>query len=97
MLLFDLSSRVGSPISVHSPEFPWIVQHATDILNTCHVATDGNSAYERLKRRQHRGVLLPFAAAVMFRVAGNDPGGVMTLGHVIRVMWRLETLTRLSE
>ena len=38
VLLFDLSSRVGSPISVHSPVFPWIVEHATDILNKCFVA-----------------------------------------------------------
>ena len=71
---FDLSSRVGSPISVHSPVFPWIVEHATDLLNKCHVPSDGKSAYERLKRRQHRGVLLPFGTAVMFKV----PGGVMT-------------------
>ena len=77
MLLFDLSSRVGSPISVHSPVFPWIVEHATDILNQCHVASDGKLAYERLKRRPHRGVLLPFDAAVMFRVAGKVPGIVM--------------------
>ena len=33
VLLFDLSSRVGSPISVDSPVYPWIVEHATDILN----------------------------------------------------------------
>ena len=52
VFLLDLSSRVGSPISVHSPVFPWIVEHATDILNKCHVASDGKSAYERLKRRQ---------------------------------------------
>ena len=74
MILFDLSSRVGSPISVHSPVFPWIGEHATDIL---HVASGGKSASERLKRRQHRGVLLPFGAAVMFRVAGKVPGGAM--------------------
>ena len=55
--------------------FPWIGEHATDIL---HVASVGKSASERLKRRQHRGVLLPFGAAVMFRVAGKVPGGVMT-------------------
>ena len=60
VILFDLSSRVGSPFSVHSPVFPWIAEHATDILNKCHVASDGKSAYERLKTRQHRGVLLPF-------------------------------------
>ena len=78
VILVDVSSRVGSPISVHSPVFPWIVEHATDILNTSHVAIDGKSAYARLKRHQHRGVLLPFGAAVMFRVAGKVPGGVMT-------------------
>ena len=78
VLLFDLSSRVGSPISIHSPVFPWIVEHTADILNKCHVASDGKSAYERLKRRQHRGVLLPSGTLVMFRVAGKVPGGVMT-------------------
>ena len=39
---------------------------------------DGNSAYERLKRRQHRGVLLLSRTAVTFSVAGKVPGGVMT-------------------
>ena len=86
VLLFDLSRRVGCPVSVHSPVFPWIVEHATDILNKCHVASDGKSAYERLKKRPHRGELLPFGASVMFRVAGKVPGGLMTerwhLGHV---------------
>ena len=81
MFPFDLSSRVGSPISVHSLVFPWIVEHSTDILNKskCHVAGDGKCAYERLKRRQHRGVLLPFGAAVMFRVAHD---GKVARGHV---------------
>ena len=78
VILFDLSSRVGSPISVHSPVFLCVVEHATNILNKCHVASDGKSAYERLKRRQHRGMLLPFGMAVMFKVAGKVPGGVMT-------------------
>ena len=32
VILFDLSSRIGSSISVHSPVFPWIVEHATDTL-----------------------------------------------------------------
>ena len=77
VLLFNLSSRVGSPISVHSPVFPWIVEHATHILNTCHVASDGKSACEKLKKRPHRGELLQFAASVMFRVAGKVSGGLM--------------------
>ena len=78
VILFDLSSRVGSLVSVLSPVFPWIVEHATDLHNKCHVASDGKSAYERLKKRPHRGEILPFGAAVMFRVAGKVPGGVMT-------------------
>ena len=64
--------------------FPWLDEHATEILNKCHVASDGTSAYERLKRSQHRG-LLPFGTAVMFRVAGKVPGGVMT------ERWHLDT------
>ena len=32
----------------------------------------------RLKKRPHRGELLPFGAAVLFRVAEKVPGGVMT-------------------
>ena len=54
VILFDFSSRIGSPISVHSLLFPWIVEHATNILNTCHVASDGKSVCERFERRQHR-------------------------------------------
>ena len=68
----------GSSISVHSPVFSWVVEHAADLLNKCHVASAGKSAYERLKKRAHRGELLPLGAAVMFRVAGKVPGGVMT-------------------
>ena len=78
VLLFDLSSRVKSPISVHSPVFPWIVEHATDILNKCHVSSDGKILHERLKKRPHRGELLPFGTAVMFRVAGKVSGGLMS-------------------
>ena len=78
VLLFDLSSRVGSPTSVSSPVFHWIVEHAADILNNCPVAGDGKSAYERLKRLQLTRALLAFGSAVTFRVSFKVPGGVMT-------------------
>ena len=42
------------------------------------MASDGKSAYERLKKRSHRGELLPVGVAVMFGAAGKVPGGVMT-------------------
>ena len=50
-------SRGDGPISVDSPVFLWLVEHATDILNKCHVASDGKSACGRLKKRPHRGEL----------------------------------------
>ena len=55
VILFDFSSRVGSSISVHSSVFPWIVEHAADLLNKCHVASDGKSSFESLKKRSRRG------------------------------------------
>ena len=84
VILFDLSSRVGSPISVHSPVFPWIVEHATDILNKCHVASDGNSAYERLKRRQHRDLAIRCSGDVQSCWEGSrrSHDGEVAFGYV---------------
>ena len=85
VILFDLSSRVGSPISVHSPVFPWIVEHATGVLNKCHVASDGKSAYERLKRRQNRAVHLPFGTGVgesCWEGSRRCHEGEVALGHM---------------
>ena len=31
VILFDLPSRIGSPISVHSPVFPWGVGHSEQV------------------------------------------------------------------
>ena len=45
LFFFNLSSSMGSLVSVHSPVFPWIVEHATDLLNKCHVASDSKSAF----------------------------------------------------
>ena len=75
VLLLDLSERVGQRVSVQSRCFPWLVEHAADLLNKCHVASDGRTAFERLKGRPHRGQLHPFGVAVMFRMAGKVPGG----------------------
>ena len=78
VLLFDLSSRVGSSSSVHSQVYPWIVEHVTDILNKYHVTNDGRSTYGRLKKSPHRRkrrVEGGEGASAMFRVTGKVPGG----------------------
>ena len=87
MLLFDLSSRVGSAISVHSPVFS--VDRRARNGHSEQVpcgASDGNSAYERLKRLPHRGLLWPLGTAVLFRVPGKVPrrchDGEVAPGHV---------------
>ena len=77
---FEAVAGPGTPlIKTH------VLEHAMDILNKYHVVSDGKSAYERLKRLPQRGVLFTFGTAVMFRVAGKVPGGVMT------ERWRLGT------
>ena len=74
VLILDLSRRVNSPISVKDPVFPWIVEHAADLLNKCQIAADGCTAFERLKLKKHRGEMHPFGSTIMFRVAGKPRG-----------------------
>ena len=77
VLLLDLSDRVGHPISVSNPILSWVVEHAADLLNKYHVASDGKTAYERLKGREYKGETHAFGSRIMFRVCGKVHGGVM--------------------
>ena len=82
MLLFDVSSRVGSPISVHSQVSPWIVDHATDIVNKCHVASGGKSACERLKRRQSLAIRDSSDVQSCWEGSRRCHNAEVALGHV---------------
>jgi hypothetical protein len=42
------------------------------------VASDGKTAFERLKRKKHHGVFVKFCKKIMFRVQGKVDGGVVT-------------------
>ena len=59
-----------------------VALHFFRSVNKCQVASDGKSAYERLKKRPHRGELLLSGASVMFREAGNIPGLITERWHL---------------
>jgi hypothetical protein len=42
------------------------------------IASDGKTAYERLKKKKHNGVFAKFGKRIMFRVQGKVEGGVVT-------------------
>ena len=48
-LKLDLERRLGARLEVNHGAFPWLVEHATDLINKFLVAKDGRTAYERLK------------------------------------------------
>ena len=72
VLLLDLADRVGERVSLKSLCFPWLIEHATDLLNKCHVAADGKTAYERLKGKAHREFFTLSAARSCFGSLGRS-------------------------
>jgi hypothetical protein len=78
LYIIDLERRIGREIVVSSNVFTWLVEHAADMYNKKLIASDGKTAYERLKGKKHHGVFAIFCKRVMFRVQGKDVGGVVT-------------------
>ena len=70
-----LEDRLGEPVPVQHPLVEWLVEHAADVYNRAVVGTDGKTAVQRLKGKPCAGFMVPFGAAVMFRVCGKVEGG----------------------
>ena len=91
VLVLDLSSRVESSISVHSPVYPWIVEHVTDILNKYHVtnggkSTFGKSTFGRLKNPLGGGASTIWCTSDVpscWESSGRGHDGKVALGHVV--------------
>ena len=43
-LFIDLEQRFGEELSVHDGFFPWLVEHACDLLNKCKVRRGNQNA-----------------------------------------------------
>ena len=73
-------------IGVEHPCFPWMVEHAADLLDKFVVGKDGRTEYERTKSRKYGGLMFPFGTKVLYRVPDKPQGGVhgtpMISGHL---------------
>ena len=72
-----LEKKVGERLSVAHPMFPWLVEHAGDVLTKFLVGEDGRTAYERTKGKKCSGEMYQFGASIMHRTSGKVTGGVM--------------------
>ena len=73
----DIEEKLGCRVPVGSPVFTWLVEHAADVTNKCHVFLDGTTSFERVKGRKHRGELQEFGMQVLQRIPGKPQGGLM--------------------
>ena len=73
----DLEGKLGCKVPVESPLFTWLVEHCADLHNKFHVYADGQTSYEKIKGKKHKGEMLEFGQAVLHRVPGKPAGGLM--------------------
>ena len=76
-LLLALERNLGMAIGVLHPCFPWLVEHAADVLNKFQLGKDGMSAWQRLKGRPYSGLMLEFGSKILHRVVQKPVGGEM--------------------
>ena len=76
-LFLDLEQRCGEKLSVHDSFFPWLLEHACDLLNRYKVRKGNKTAWEYLTGEPYTGEVYPFGSPVMHRVSGPVQGGVI--------------------
>ena len=74
-LLIDLEQRGGEKLSIHDDFFPWLVEHACDLLNRYKVRRGNQTAWEFLKNKPYSGEIYAFGTPVMHRMSGPVQGG----------------------
>ena len=57
--------------------FPWLVEHAFDLLNKYKVRKGNNTAWETLKGGPYTGEIYAFGTPVQHRISGPVQGGVL--------------------
>ena len=77
-LFIDLEQRCGEELSVHDSFFPWIVEHACDLLNRFKVRKGNKTAWEYLAGEPYTGEVYPFGTPVQHRMSGPVQGGVIS-------------------
>ena len=74
-LLIDLEQRCGENLSVTEEFFPWLVEHACDLLNRFKVRKGNRTAWGRIKGKPYTGDVYAFGTPVMHQMSGPVPRG----------------------
>ena len=77
-LFIDLEQRCGEELSVHDSFFPWLLEHACDLLNRFKVRKGNKTAWEYLTGEPYTGEIYHFGTPVMHRISGPVQGGVIS-------------------
>ena len=77
-LKLALERNLECRVEVTHPCFPWLIEHAADVLNKFLVnPADGRTAWERLKGRRYSGLMFEFGTKILYRVPQKPQGGAM--------------------
>ena len=74
-LMIDLESRCGEALSVEDDFFPWLIEHACDLLNKYKVRRGNLTAWESIKGEPYMGEIYAFGTPVQHRISGPVQGG----------------------
>ena len=77
-MMVDLESRCGEELSVDGDFFPWLLEHACDLLNKYKVRRGNRTAWEVIKGEPYTGEVYAFGTPVMHRISGPVNGGVIS-------------------
>ena len=78
-LFIDLEQICGEELSVHDSFFPWLMEHACDLLNRYKVRKGSKTAWESLTGEPYAGEMYAFGTPVMHRISGPVQEGVMSV------------------
>ena len=76
--MIDLESRCGEALSVEDDFFPWLIEHACDLLNKFKVRRGNITAWESIKGEPYMGEIDAFGTPVQHRISGPVQGGVIS-------------------
>ena len=81
--MIDLESRCGERLSVDDDFFPWLIEHACDLLNKYKVRRGNLTAWEAIKGEPYVGDIYAFGTPVQHRISGPAQGVViLSLIHI---------------
>ena len=76
-LFLDLQHSCGEELTIHDDFYPWLIEHACDLLNRFHVRKGNRTAWEFIKGEPYAGEIYAFGAPVMHGISGPVQGVVM--------------------